>query len=465
MRKFAFSIVVLGMATAVGASGPAKKDSADVPSTGVTYSKDVAPILNNNCAVCHRPGEIGPMSLMSYKEVRPWAKSIKEKVASRTMPPWFADPNHGKFANDRRLSDKEVATLVSWVDGGMKEGDAKDLPPAPSFTQGWNIGKPDVVLSMKEEYSIPADGVVDYQYFMVPTNFTEDHWIQAAEIRAGARSAVHHVIVFVQDPPGTQRPEAGVQMRPTSGANERRPGRGGQAAAAGAGAASGGGAGAGGAGARARGGEGGNRGGGWMLVGTAPGDSGVIMKEGTGKLVKAGSTLMFQVHYTPNGKAVKDRTSIGLVFAKHAPEYEVKTIGVSNGNFVIPAGESEYRVESAATFTEDAVVWSMFPHMHVRGKSFDYNIVYPDGHRELVLSVPAYDFNWQSSFRFAKPIEVPKGARLECTAYFDNSKGNKSNPDASKDVKWGDQTWEEMMIGFMDYSVKSQRIAPKGAAD
>jgi hypothetical protein len=189
------------------------------------------------------------------------------------------------------------------------------------------------------------------------------------------------------------------------------------------------------------------------------------MKEGTGKLVKAGSTLMFQVHYTPNGKAVKDRTSIGLVFAKHAPEYEVKTIGVSNGAFVIPAGESEYRVDSAAVFTEDSLVWSMFPHMHVRGKSFDYNIVYPDGHRELVLSVPKYDFNWQGSFRFEKPIEVPKGARLECTAYFDNSKRNKDNPDATKDVKWGDQTWEEMMIGWMDYSVKSQRIAPKGAAD
>ncbi len=454
MRKITFSIVVLVMlalgVTAVWAAGPANNT---VPSTtNVTYDKDVAPILNNNCAVCHRPGEIGPMSLLSYKEVRPWAKNIKEKVASRTMPPWFADPNHGKFSNDRRLSDKEVATLVSWVDGGMKEGDAKDLPAAPNFTQGWNIGKPDAVLSMKEEYSVPADGVVDYQYFMVPTNFTEDHWIQAAEIRPGARSAVHHVIVFVQDPAGTTRPEAGVQMRPVSGANERRGGRGG----AGAG------------GGRPRG-EGGNRGGGggggWLLVGTAPGDSGVIMKERTGKLVKAGSTLMFQVHYTPNGKPVKDRTSIGLVFSKHAPEYEVKTIGVSNGSFIIPAGEGEYRVDSAAVFTEDSVVWSMFPHMHVRGKSFDYSIVYPDGHRELVLSVPSYDFNWQGSFRFAKPIEVPKGARLECTAYFDNSKGNKFNPDPSKDVKWGDQTWEEMMIGWMDYSVKSQRIAPRGAAD
>jgi mono/diheme cytochrome c family protein len=454
MRKITFSIVILFMVTAAWAAGPANTVPA---TTNVTYNKDVAPILNHNCAVCHRPGEIGPMSLMSYQEVRPWAKDIKEKVASRTMPPWFADPSHGKFSNDRRLSDQEIATLVSWVDGGMKEGDAKDLPATPNFTQGWNIGKPDVVFTMKEEYSVPADGVVDYQYFMVPTNFTEDHWIQGAEIRPGARSAVHHVIVFVQDPAGSTRPEAGVQLKVPAGANDRRAGRGGP----GGGAAT--------AAGRGRGEGGGNRGGGggggWMLIGTAPGDSGAIMKEGTGKLIKAGSTLMFQVHYTPNGKAVKDRTSIGLIFSKHAPEYEVKSLGVTNGSFIIPAGESEYRVESAAVFTEDAIVWSMFPHMHVRGKSFDYNIVYPDGHRELVLSVPKYDFNWQGSFRFAKPIEVPKGARLECTAYFDNSKGNKYNPDPTKDVKWGDQTWEEMMIGFMDYSVKSQRVAPKGASE
>jgi len=259
MRKLTFSIAVLAMATAAWAAGPATNS---VPSTtNVTYNKDIAPILNNNCATCHRPGEIGPMSLMNYKEVRPWAKDIKEKVTARTMPPWFADPNHGKFANDRRLSDKEIATLVAWVDGGMKEGDAKDLPATPNFTQGWNIGKPDVVFTMNEEFSVPADGVVEYKYFTVPTNFTEDHWIQGAEIRPGARSAVHHVIVYVQDPAGSTRPEAGVQVKTPAGANDRRGGRGGQG---GGGTAAGNGAG------RGRGEGGGNRGGAggapWMLI-------------------------------------------------------------------------------------------------------------------------------------------------------------------------------------------------------
>src|ERR1022692_4242568 len=205
MRKFTFLGFVLTVALAWAAS--------PTPTSVVTFNKDVAPILNRNCANCHRSGEIGPMSLLSYKEARPWAKSIREKVMAREMPPWHADPNHGQFANDRRLAEKDIATLVAWVDGGMKEGDAKDLPPTPKFTEGWNIGKPDVVLTMPDEYSVPAEGVVDYQYMTVETKFTEDHWIQAAEIRAGNRGVVHHIIVFVQDPPGSTRPAAGVQMK------------------------------------------------------------------------------------------------------------------------------------------------------------------------------------------------------------------------------------------------------------
>jgi len=446
MRKLSFLGFILTVAVAWAAS--------PTPTSVVTFNKDVAPILNRNCANCHRPGEIGPMSLLSYKDARPWAKSIKEKVISRTMPPWFADPNHGTFANDRRLSDKEIATLVSWVDGGMKEGDAKDLPPAPKFVEGWNIGKPDVVLTMPTEYSVPAEGVVDYQYMTVETNFTEDHWIQAAEIRAGNRAVVHHIIVFVQDPPGTKRDPAGVQMKLAGGAADTLPRpqvrpvvagetrKVGEPRQAGAGG----------------GNRGGGGGGGWMLIGTAPGDSGGYMAPGTAKLVKAGSKFIFQIHYTPNGKASIDRSSIGLIFAKTPPEYEVKSLGVTNNRFVIPAGEANYRVESAVVFTEDSTLYSVFPHMHVRGKSFEYRLVYPDGHSEIVASMPAYDFNWQGSYQFKTPLDVPKGSRLECVAYFDNSKANKANPDSAKDVRWGDQTWEEMMIGFMDYSTKSQRI-------
>jgi hypothetical protein len=447
MRKFTFLGFVLIVAVAWAAS--------PTPTSVVTFNKDVAPILNRNCANCHRPGEIGPMSLLSYKEARPWAKSIREKVVAREMPPWHADPNHGQFSNDRRLGEKDIATLVAWVDGGMKEGDAKDLPPTPKFTEGWNIGKPDVVLTMPDEYSVPAEGVVDYQYMTVETKFTEDHWIQAAEIRAGNRGVVHHIIVFVQDPPGTKREPAGVQMKLVGGAADTLPRPQIRQAAAGeprkvgeprqAGAGGGN--------------RGGGAGGGWVLIGTAPGDSGGEMKPGTAKLVKAGSKLIFQIHYTPNGTASKDRSSVGLIFAKTPPEYEVKTMGVTNNRFVIPAGEANYRVESAAVFSEDSLVYSVFPHMHVRGKAFEYRLIYPDGHSEIVASMPKYDFNWQGSYRFKTPLEVPKGSRLECVAYFDNSKGNKANPDADKDVRWGDQTWEEMMIGWMDYSVKSQRIS------
>ena len=445
MRKITFLGFVLTVALAwAGAGSPT--------ATVVTFNKDVAPILNRNCANCHRPGEIGPMSLLSYKDARPWAKSIREKVIAREMPPWHADPNHGQFSNDRRLADKDVATLVAWVDGGLKEGDAKDLPPAPKFVEGWNIGKPDVVFTMSEDYPVPAEGVVDYQYMTVPTTFTEDRWIQAAEVRSGNRAVVHHVIVFVQDPKGSTRPPAGVQMKMVGGAADTlprpqvRPAVAGEARKVGEPRAAGG-------------NRGGGAGGGWVLIGTAPGDSGAVMVPGTAKLVKAGSTLIFQIHYTPNGTAQKDRTSVGLIFAKNPPEYEVKTMGVTNNRFVIPAGEANYRVESAAVFTEDSVVWSVFPHMHVRGKSFEYRLLYPDGHAELIASMPKYDFNWQGGYRFKTPLEVPKGSRLECIAYFDNSKGNKANPDADKDVRWGDQTWEEMMIGWMDYSVKSQRVS------
>ncbi len=413
MRKLAFLFLILTVAFA-WAAGPAATTSA----SNVTFNKDVAPILNANCAICHRPGEIGPMSLLTYKDARTWGKSIREKVVKHEMPPWNADPTHGKFVNDRRLSDKDVATLVSWVDGGFKEGDAKDLPPARKFVEGWNIGKPDAVIDMGEDYSVPSEGVINYQYKTVTVPFTEDKWVQAAEVRSTNRAVVHHVIVFVQDPPGTQR-EAGGVVQHIAGQAPR-----------------------------------GERGGQWLLIGTAPGDSGNTMNAGTGKLIKAGSKLVFQLHYTPNGTAQKDRTSVGLIFAKHPPQYEVKTIGVQNNRFLIPPGEADYRVESAAEFTEDAVVWSFFPHMHVRGKAFEYTIVYPDGKREVVLNVPKYDFNWQGGFKLATPLEVPKGARLECVAYFDNSKANKYNPDSSKEVKWGDQTWEEMMIGWMDYSVR-----------
>lgn len=441
IRKSLMAVIVsAACSVALSAeSGPAKTKPAGV--SAVTYTKDVAPILNKNCVACHRPGDVAPMSLMSYEQVRPWAKSIREKVSDGTMPPWHADPTIGKFANERRLAPKDVATLLAWVDGGMRQGDVKDLPPVPRFDDGgWRLGKPDVVFRIPEAQEVPASGVVAYKHIEVATNFTEDKWIVAGEIRPSDRAVVHHVIVYAQDPPGTERAPAGFQLRlPPADPNlaPRTP----QPAPTPEQLAQ----------RRQRGPRG------WVLVGSGAGEQVSMFPPGTGKLVKAGSKLTFQIHYTPNGTATKDQTAVALMFAKETPEYELRTVGVANPRFLIPAGEANYRVDSAAEFTEDAVIFGLFPHMHVRGKSFDYRMVGPDGKSQPILSVPKYDFGWQTNYTFQTPMKVAKGSRLECTAYFDNSTNNKFNPDPTKDVRWGDQTWEEMMIGWMDYSVATKK--------
>ena len=361
----------------------------------VTFTKDVAPIFYKSCTGCHRPGEIAPMSLLTYKDARPWAKSIREKVVDKVMPPWHADPNHGEWRNDRRLSQQAIDTIVAWVNGGAREGDPKDLPAMPEYTPGWRIGKPDETFSTPEQ-SVPADGVVAYQYITVPTNFTEDHLITAAEIRSSGRAAVHHVIVFIQEP-NTTRAE------------------------------------------------------GRLLVGFAPGEDPTIFAPGFARRVPAGSKLVFQIHYTPNGTALKDVTTVGLIYAKQPIKHTVITRPVLQTAFAIPAGDPNYEVKSHYTFTDDAHVYSFMPHMHLRGKDFIYRAVFPDGTTKILLSVPKYDFSWQTYYVAKEPIAVPKGTRIECTAHFDNSTNNKANPDPTKVVRWGDQTWEEMMIGWMSF--------------
>ena len=402
MRLLKSGTVIAGlfflMMAAASASGPS--------GVNVTFTKDVAPILYNRCVECHRAGEIAPMSLVSYQEVRPWAKSIRQRVADRSMPPWSADPHYGKFSNDPSLSQKEIETIVGWVDAGAPKGDDKDLPPAPKFVQGWTIGKPDVVLAMQEEHAIPADGTIPYLYFTIPTGFKEDKWIQAMEIRPGNRGVVHHVIAFAQEPGAIRRGNA---------AGEAQQGRG-------------------------------------QLGGITPNKTGVVFAPGTARLIKAGSNIVFQMHYTTNGEATKDRTSIGLVFAKEPPVRTVVTGNALNARFVIPAGEANHEVRSSTTFKDDVHISSFMPHMHFRGKDFTYTAVYPDGHSEILLSVPKYDFNWQLTYVLEKPVALPKGTRLDCVAHFENSRKNKYNPDPTKEVRWGDQTWEEMMIGWFGYT-------------
>lgn len=383
---------------------PAVFAGAAANSTGngpVTYTKDVAPILMNRCVNCHRTGEPAPMALTSYKEVRPWAKAIKTAVATKRMPVWLADPAHGKFANDRRLSEAEIATITAWVDAGAPEGDPKLMPPAPQFPGGWNIGKPDQVFDMGTDFTVPKEGVVAYQYFVVDPKFTEDKWVEAAEIRPQFRSAVHHVIVFLVPPGG---------------------------AGNGRGAA-----------------DEGNMN---LLTGYGPGEQPLNLTPGYAKLIKAGTKFRFQLHYTPNGKEGQDRTIVAFRYAKQEPKMIAYTASAINFAFKIPANADNHEVKSSFTIKSDTDLIDFMPHMHVRGKAFQYSIVYPDGRREIALDVPKYDFNWQLQYVTDKPIHLPAGTRIECVAHFDNSPNNKANPNPNVEVKWGDQTWEEMMIGF-----------------
>jgi len=379
---------------------------------GVTFTKDVAPILYNRCVDCHRPGEIAPMSLLTYNEARPWAKAIKEKVLDRSMPPWLASAENHQFKNDRRLSQKEIDTIAAWVDAGAPKGDDHDLPAQPKFEQGWSIGKPDAVISLDQAVSVPAEGVIPYKYLTVQTNFNEDKWVQAAEIRPGNRKVVHHVIIFVQEP-GNRTELTG----------------------------------------EARGGIG------YKLCGFAPGEQPKVFPPGTARLIRKGSKLTFQMHYTPNGEATTDRSYVGLIFSKTPVQRTALTGTAINARFVIPAGDANFEVRSSWTATDDVRIIDLMPHMHVRGKDFTYTAVYPDGHSEVVLQVSKYDFNWQLLYQFREPLFLPKGARLDCVAHFDNSARNKYNPDPAKEVRWGDQTWEEMMIGWFDYVLDKENVA------
>ena len=448
----------------VGMVTMSAEQAGGAPASAPTFSKDVAPIFYSKCVTCHRPGEIGPMSLITYRDVRPWAASIRDKVSSRVMPPWHADPQYGAFRNDRSLNTNEIDTIVRWVNAGSPEGKPSDLPAAPQFADGWQIGKPDVVFEMTTAFEIPARGTIDYQYFEVPTNFKEDMWIQAGEARAGDRAHVHHIIVSAIEPPGSNRPAA-MTIRPILSQGAAAPSTPTTGAAPAAPAApqpdS----------SRRTLGEGGRgagrelteqqraavaaRGASNMLVNWAVGEDAPIHAAGTAKRIPAGSTLVFQIHYTTNGTPGSDRSKVGFIFSKTPPSREVRTGIIANPMFAIPPGEPNHLVEAEATFTSDVKIWTMHPHMHFRGKDMTYTATYPDGRKEIVLRVPRYDFNWQGDYWLKEPLSLPKGSTLRVTAHFDNSTANKANPNPKETVRWGDQTWEEMMIGFMTYTVES----------
>lgn len=403
-------------------------------STNVTFYKEVLPVLQKNCQGCHRPGEAAPMSLLTYESSRPWAKAIKASVASRKMPPWHADPAHGKFLNDRRLSEQDVQTLVAWADTGAKAGNPKDAPKPLQFTEGWEIGKPDLVLEMPSAFEVPASGTIDYQYVAIPTNFKEDKWVQIAEARPDDREHVHHIIAFIREPgsPYMKDLPEGVPMTAKQIyeiAKKNMP-----------------------AGSRV---SGDNNGFADMLVGYAPGTPAVSFKPGQAKLVKAGSHLVLQMHYTANGKAGRDKSRIGLIFSKVPVQERVISLASGNNKFEIPPQDANYRVDSTFTLQEKATLIGLLPHMHLRGKSFLYTAVYPTGEKEILLSVPKYDFNWQNWYELASPKVLPAGTRIDCVAHFDNSPNNPANPDPSKKVHFGEQSWDEMMLGFFDVAIST----------
>ncbi|HYP29579.1 MAG TPA: DUF3471 domain-containing protein [Blastocatellia bacterium] len=456
MKKALVFLSFLSFVAALSLLAAPKTEASDAKKSAVTFNKHVAPILFRNCTQCHRAGEIAPMSLMTFKEARPWARSIKEKVVTREMPPWHADPKHGEFSNDARLSEEEVDTIAAWVDGGAKEGDAKDLPPAPRYSDGWELGKPDVVFSMPEAYTVEASGPDDYIYFRIPTNFKEDRWIQATEFKAGNKKVVHHAVIFIESP---DLMDAARNMARRRGQSESGnipsvfEGGGGSifekvgttrrvrpdvnVVDDGCNAPSGG-----------SGGGAGNQ----ILAVYAPGRNADMWPQGTAKRIPAGSNIIFQMHYSKTtGKPEKDLTMAGLYFAKAPVEKMIITRDVQNLLFRIPAGAENHEVTACYTFNRDTQLVNYMPHMHVRGRDMKYEVQYPDGRRETLIWVPRYDFNWQTLYKVKKPLPVPKGSKLIVTAHFDNSAKNKHNPDPARDVRFGEPTDYEMAVGFIDY--------------
>ena len=375
--------------------------------TAVTYSNQISRILQKNCVECHRPGEIAPFSLTEYHEVAGWADMIVEVTQSNQMPPWHASPEYGHFANERRLTVEELDLLQQWAAAGAPEGNPAELPPPRTFTEGWQLPrKPDHIVWMSENaFPVPAEGTVKYQYFSADSGLTEDKWVCGAEILPGNRAIVHHVIVFMTTDGKVQD-------------DDRQ-----------------------------------------MLTAFVPGLRVGEYPKGMAKRVPAGSKFIFQMHYTPNGVATEDRTQIGLIFAN--PDeitHEVRTASTINRRFKIePEKDNQSFVSNVVTAPIDMQLLSLSPHMHVRGKAFRYELTLADGTKETLLDVPNYDFNWQTAYKLPEPRLIPRGAKLQSFAVYDNSAKNLANPDPSKTVTWGDQSWEEMMLGYFDVAV------PRGA--
>ncbi len=395
-----------------------------LPSIGmaaVTYA-DVKPILAERCEGCHRKGEIGPMALGSYGQTRPWAKAIRQAVIERTMPPWHADAESSKrIRNSRALNESEIQSLVQWVDGGALEGPPVKAVALAERGDGWELGKPDLVIRVPG-FKVPARGTVQYTFLITPTHFAKDQWIAAAEWKIDQRAVVHHMNAFVRPPassylkgvPAGELYVASKDQRLARRDDEKEVDR------------------------RE------------LLIGYEPGYRAAPWGPGRAKLIRKGSDVVFEIHYTANGTDLEDHSELGIYFAKEPPVERVLSLSPADSRLAIPPGEAMYPSSARATFTRDVKLISMQPHMHLRGRDFGITAIYGDGRRESLLRVPRYDFNWQTTYFLAEPIVIKGGTSLDFLAHFDNSANNKFNPDPSKTVYWGDQSWEEMNIGFIE---------------
>jgi mono/diheme cytochrome c family protein len=423
------------------------ESAAQAASGEPTFTRDIAPILYQHCVACHHPGDIAPMSLLTYKDVRPWAAAIREAVVSRKMPPWFADPSVGEWSNDPRLSDSDIQKIKAWAEGPKREGDPSKLARAPEFPDDWKIGKPDAVIAIPEQ-TLAGTGPDEYTYLTVPTNFHEDRWIVAAELRPGNRKIVHHSHVFIANSTDARKPDKAKDpvteytkwirihqgslewVRPEAPVidngcavddNGLFPGSKSSDLAS-------------------------------LISSYLPGREPDVYPAGTARMIPAHATLDFQIHYSrTTGKTETDRTSVGLIFAKEPPKRVSRRIDLSNQMFLIPAGDPDHEVTECHTFTKNVLITSLTPHMHRRGKSMEIIAHLPDGRMRTLLSVPNYQFNWQFTYRAKEPIYVPSGTRIEVKAKFDNSPNHAGNPDPTEAVRWGSASEKEMMDGWIEY--------------
>ena len=424
-----FSTVLVGIAMLC--ASPVTSQQAAGPVTAPTFYRDVLPILQEHCQVCHRAGGIAPIAFETYENTRGYAAAIREATRNRSMPPWFAEKGIGKFSNDPSLTDEQIALLVAWAEAKAPAGNPADAPAPKKWVDRWTIPAPDMEIKMAEPVRIPATGDVDYTYEILPTHFKEGRWVQAAEILPGQPEHVHHAVVYVRPPESPWLRHAPVGKPFTaetlSSPEDKKDAM-------------------------------------WtdsdVLLVYAPGSTPDNWPRGMAKFIPAGSDLVFQIHYTTNGNPGKDLTRVGLIFAKEPPEKRVLTLQLTNDHFVIPPGTPDYRVEARGTLPNDALLLSFFPHMHLRGKKFEYNIVHEDRTVEPLLRV-RYHFHWQMSYRLAEPLPLKAGTELQAVAWFDNSKGNPHNPDPSAAVRWGEQSYDEMMVGFFDVAVDSRLDKPR----